>query len=40
VWIAEAQEALDKVKDLLTMASVLVPPTEKEPLLLYITATT
>jgi hypothetical protein len=39
-WTPEAQKALDKVKELLTKASILVPPTEKEPLLLYITATT
>jgi dsDNA-binding SOS-regulon protein len=39
-WTAEVQEALDKVKELLTRASVLVPSAEKEPLLLYITATT
>jgi hypothetical protein len=40
VWTAEAQAALDKVKELLTKASILVPLVEKEPLLLYITATT
>jgi hypothetical protein len=40
VWTAKAQEALDKLKDLLTKASILTPPVEKEPLLLYITATT
>jgi dsDNA-binding SOS-regulon protein len=40
MWTAEAQEALDKVKELLTKASILVPPTKKEPLLLYIAATT
>jgi hypothetical protein len=39
MWTAEAQEALDKVKDLLTKASILVPSIEKEPLLLYIAAT-
>ena len=38
--MSEAQEALDMVKQLLTKASILVPPTEGEPLLLYITATT
>jgi hypothetical protein len=36
----EAQEALDKVKELLTKAPILVPLAEKEPLLLYIMATT
>ena len=36
----DAQEALDKVKQLLTKAPILVPPTDGEPLLLYIAATT
>ena len=36
----EAHEALDKVKQLLTKAPILVPPTNREPLLLYIAATT
>ena len=35
----EAQEALDKVKQLLTKAPILVPPTDREPLLLYIAGT-
>ena len=39
-WTSEAQEALDMVKQLLTKAPILVPPTEGEPLLLYIVATT
>jgi uncharacterized protein YjaG (DUF416 family) len=39
MWMAEAQEALDKVKELLTKAPILVPLAEKEPLLLYIAAT-
>ena len=39
-WTPEAQEALDKVKQLLTKAPILVPPTVREPLLLYIAATT
>ena len=39
-WTSEAQEALDMVKQLLTKASILVPPTEGELLLLYIAATT
>jgi hypothetical protein len=40
MWIAEAQEALDKVKELLTKALILVPLAKIEPPLLYITATT
>jgi dsDNA-binding SOS-regulon protein len=40
MWIAEAQEALDKLKQVLTKAPILVPPVEREPLLLYIVATT
>ena len=39
-WTPEAQEALDTVKQLLTKAPILVPPTDGEPLLLYIVATT
>ena len=39
-WTSEAQEALDKVKQLLMKAPILVPPTDREPLLLYIVATT
>ena len=39
-WTPEAQEALDAIKQLLTKAPILVPPTNGEPLLLYITATT
>ena len=35
----KAQEALDVVKQLLTKAPILVPPTDGEPLLLYIAAT-
>jgi hypothetical protein len=31
VWIAEAQEVFDKLKELLTKASILVSPIEKEP---------
>jgi len=38
-WTSETQEALDMVKLLLTKASILVPPTNGEPLLLYIAAT-
>jgi hypothetical protein len=40
VWTPEAQEALDKLKALLTKALILVPPTQGEPLLLYVAATT
>jgi hypothetical protein len=40
MWIAKAQEALDKVKDLLTKIPILMSPIIKEPLLLYIMATT
>jgi hypothetical protein len=40
MWMAEAQEALDKLKELLTKAPVLVPPIEREMLLLYVMATT
>ena len=39
-WTPEAQEALDKLKVLLTKALILVPPAEGEPLLLYVVATT
>ena len=38
-WTLEAQEALDKVKQLLAKASILVPSTDGESLLLYIVAT-
>jgi hypothetical protein len=40
MWTAEAQEALDKLKELLTKAPILVLLVEKAPLLLYIVATT
>jgi hypothetical protein len=40
MWIAEAQEALDKLKELSTKALILVLPVKREPLLLYIMATT
>jgi hypothetical protein len=39
-WTPEAKEALGKVKQLLTKALILTPPTAREPLLLYIVATT
>ena len=38
--MSEAKEALDMVKQLLTKTLILVPPTDEEPLLLYIVATT
>jgi dsDNA-binding SOS-regulon protein len=40
MWTTEAQEALDKVKELLMKAPILVLLAKKEPLLLYIAATT
>jgi hypothetical protein len=39
VWTSETQIALDRLKELLAKAPVLVPLTEGEPLLLYIAAT-
>ena len=39
-WTAEAEEALARLKALLTNPPVLVPPTEGEHLLLYVAATT
>ena len=38
-WTLEAQEALDKLKALLTNPPILVPLAEGEPLLLYVAAT-
>ena len=38
-WTSEAQEALDMVKLLLTRPLILVPPSNEEPLLLYIVGT-
>jgi hypothetical protein len=38
-WTSEAQEALDKLKMLLFKAPILMPPSEKEPLLLHVAAT-
>ena len=39
-WTPEVQEALDKLKVLLTKAPILVPPAEGESLLLYVVAMT
>ena len=38
-WTSEAEEALDKLKALLTNPPILVPPADGEPLLLYVAAT-
>jgi hypothetical protein len=40
MWTVEAEEALDKLKSMLTSALVLVLPRPAEPLLLYVAATT
>jgi dsDNA-binding SOS-regulon protein len=40
MWTTEAQEVLDKVKELLMKAPILVSLAKKELLLLYIAATT
>jgi hypothetical protein len=40
VWTEEAQQALDSLKALLTSALVLIAPEWREPLLLYLAATT
>jgi ribonuclease HI len=39
-WTTEAQDALDKLKASLTHAPVLTPPRDREPLQLYVAATT
>ena len=39
-WTAEAEDALDKLKRMLTTAPILVPPRPAEPLLLYVAAMT
>ena len=39
-WTPEAEEALTKLKALLTNPPILVPPTKDEALLLYVAATT
>jgi hypothetical protein len=38
-WTPEAQESLDELKALLSNAPVLMPPSVKEPFLLYVAAT-
>ena len=39
-WTVKAEEALDKLKRMLTTALILVPPRPAKPLLLYVAATT
>ena len=39
-WTIKAEEALDKLKRMLTTAPIVIPPRPTEPLLLYVTATT
>jgi hypothetical protein len=39
-WTPEAQEALDSLKNMLKSPPILMAPTTKEPILLYILATT
>src|SRR6185503_636235 len=39
-WTPEAQEALERLKASLTRAPILTPPTDGEPLYLYVAATT
>jgi hypothetical protein len=39
-WTLEAEVALENLKKLLSNTPILVPPTEGEPLLLYVAATT
>jgi ribonuclease HI len=39
-WTVEAQEALDKLKAMLTHAPILTPPRDGEPLYLYVALTT
>jgi hypothetical protein len=39
-WTVEAQEALDKLKATLTHTPILTPPQDREPLYLYVAATT
>jgi hypothetical protein len=40
VWIAEADQALEQLKDFLSKPPVLMAPSKKEQLLLYLVATT
>jgi hypothetical protein len=40
LWTLEAEEALTKLKAMLSNPSILVPPSTGEPLLLYVAATT
>jgi hypothetical protein len=39
-WTLEVEEALAKLKAMLSNSPILVPPTSGEPLLLYVAATT
>jgi hypothetical protein len=39
-WLMEAQEAVNGLKSLLIRATILVPPKDKESLLLYVAGTT
>ena len=39
-WTPEAQEALERLKASLTCAPILTPPTDGEPLYLYVAAMT
>jgi hypothetical protein len=39
-WTPEVQEALDSIKNILKSPPILTAPTTKEPMLLYISATT
>jgi hypothetical protein len=40
LWTLEAEEALTKLKTMLSNPPILVPPSIGEPLLLYVAATT
>jgi hypothetical protein len=40
VWMPEAQEALDSLKNLLKSPPILTAPASEEPMFLYIAATT
>jgi hypothetical protein len=39
-WMSEADQALEELKTFLTTPPIMVPPTPKETLLLYISAST